>query len=79
MSTASLEKANKSLYFVAGNPKYEVKKGIIEFYEDVGVEIALVNGDEAPVVRRNSLELNGKHLQCIVSVPSFMIHQVNFL
>lgn len=83
--------STRKLFFISGNPNYEVHKGIIEFYEDVGLDWALSCSYDKEIIKSkekykeynisnsNSSNSNISILQCIVAVPSFMIHQVRYL
>jgi hypothetical protein len=66
----SLSLSPRKLYFVSGNPCHEVKSGVIEFYEDVAVDCGVTD-------KRIGFETHDE-LLCMLSVPSFMIHQVIF-
>lgn len=81
--------STRTLYFISGNPHYtHIRKGIIEFYEDIRLDRALTCVDTSSTQNyennRSSLEylMNSEShpsyiLQCILAVPAFMIHEVS--
>lgn len=82
--------STRTLYFISGNPHYDhIRKGIIEFYEDIRLDRALTcdtstltppTSTGATNTTLDSLIQSESHsshiLQCILTVPAFMIHEV---
>jgi hypothetical protein len=81
--------STRNFYFISGNPHYgnlsNVRKGVIEFYEDIRLDRALTCGlDQISTISTEastplapfSMSSSSQILQCIISVPAFMIHEV---
>ena len=84
--------STRKLFFISGNENYEVNKGIIEFHEEIVLDWSSSSSStsifekEAMKRQRNEEKLEKEEekeeedylLQCIIAVPSFMIHQVRY-
>jgi hypothetical protein len=77
--------STRQLYFISGNPHYgHIRKGVIEFDEDIRLDSALTlldqYDDRHKISGSSSPCPPPPHaLQCILSVPAFMIHEVELL
>ena len=62
----------KKLCFLSGNPRYEVLSGVVEFHDDVTTD-SIITYESKKVTQISD---SSRPLLCMISVPSFMIHQV---
>jgi hypothetical protein len=78
--------STRNFYFISGNPHSgnlsNVRKGVIEFDEDIRLDRALTCGLEnhpevATPLAPFTISSSSQILQCIISVPAFMIHEVS--